>query len=226
MVKPQLVLFDVNETLLDLAPMGPVIGNHLGGRSDLLPLWFSMTLHYSTVETTCGGYRSFGAIGAATLAMLAERQGLKVDADSVATSLAKAFAQLPAHADVPPGLQTLRDHGFSLVALTNSSQKGMEAQLANSGLVDFFDGCYSVESVGKFKPHPAAYRHVLADRGVEPGDALMVASHAWDLAGAHSVGLQTAFIARPGCVLYPNSEHPEIVVNDLIGLAHALVVGL
>ena len=75
-VKPQLLIFDVNETLLDLAPMGPVIGNHLGGRSDLLPLWFSMTLHYSTVETICGDYRNFGAIGAATLAMLAERQGL------------------------------------------------------------------------------------------------------------------------------------------------------
>ena len=101
----------------------------------------------------------------------------------------------------------------------------MEAQLGNTGLVDLFDACYSVEAVGKFKPHPATYRYVLADRGVAPGDGLMVASHAWDLAGAHSVGLQTAFVARPGCVLYPNAERPDIVVKDLISLAHELVVG-
>lgn len=39
--KPKVLIFDVNETLLDLTSMRTSIGKALGGREDLLPLWFS-----------------------------------------------------------------------------------------------------------------------------------------------------------------------------------------
>lgn len=54
---------------------------------------------------------------------------------------------------------------------------------------------------------------------------MMVAAHAWDLAGAKNVGLQTAFIARPGTALYPNVEQPDYVVNDLPQLVELLQNG-
>ncbi|MFG0253607.1 MAG: haloacid dehalogenase type II, partial [Rhodopirellula sp. JB053] len=44
METPQLLIFDVNETLLDLAPLKSSVGKALGGREDLLPLWFSTML--------------------------------------------------------------------------------------------------------------------------------------------------------------------------------------
>ena len=56
---------------------------------------------------------------------------------------------------------------------------------------------------------------VLDSLGVKPEDALMVAAHAWDLAGAKNVGLQTAFIARPGTALYPNVAKPDYVAKVL-----------
>ncbi len=59
---------------------------------------------------------------------------------------------------------------------------------------------------------------VLKDLGVKPEEVLMVAAHAWDLAGAKNVGLQTAFVARPGKTLYPNLAKPDYVVNDLLEL--------
>ena len=50
----------------------------------------------------------------------------------------------------------------------------------------------------------------------------MVAAHAWDLAGAQQLGLQTAFIKRPGTALYPNVTKPDYVVGDLNALTTAL----
>ena len=50
----------------------------------------------------------------------------------------------------------------------------------------------------------------------------MVAAHAWDLAGAKHVGLQTAFVVRPGKTLYPNVARPDYVVNDLLELEKVL----
>lgn len=63
---------------------------------------------------------------------------------------------------------------------------------------------------------------VLNDLGVKPKEGLMVAAHAWDLAGAKNVGLQTAFIARPGKALYPNVARPDYVVDNLTELAKVL----
>ena len=39
--EPKVILFDVNETLLDLKGLQASVGKALGGREDLLPLWFS-----------------------------------------------------------------------------------------------------------------------------------------------------------------------------------------
>ncbi|MBT4499389.1 MAG: HAD hydrolase-like protein [Gemmatimonadetes bacterium] len=74
MLKPTVIIFDVNETLLDLAPLKLSVGKALGGREDLLPLWFSTMLHHSLVETLTKKYHSFGEIGAAALMMVAETQ--------------------------------------------------------------------------------------------------------------------------------------------------------
>lgn len=45
--RPKILFFDVNESLLDLDKMKESVGKALGGREDLLPLWFSSMLHYS-----------------------------------------------------------------------------------------------------------------------------------------------------------------------------------
>ena len=66
------------------------------------------------------------------------------------------------------------------------------------------------------------YRMVVHDLGVRPEEAMMVAAHAWDVAGAKKVGLQTAFIARPGTALYLNVAKPDYVVNNLPELVERL----
>ncbi len=189
---PKVIIFDVNETLLDLAPLKQSVGKALGGREDLLPLWFSTMLHYSLVETLSGEYHSFGEIGTAALMMVAETQGIQLQYEEAKTAIVTPLRSLPPHEDVV------------------------------AGLTDLFEHRYTVDSVKKFKPHPDTYRLVLDDLGVAPEEALMVAAHAWDLAGAHHVGLQTAFVSRPGKTLYPHVARPDHVVNDLQELVKRL----
>ncbi|WDQ14783.1 haloacid dehalogenase type II [Rhodopirellula sp. P2] len=216
---PKVIVFDVNETLLDLAPLKTSVGKALNGREDLLPLWFSTMLHYSLVETLAGEYHDFGEIGTAALMMVAEREGIELDRESARAAIVTPLRSLPAHADVREGLQRLAKQGFRLVSLTNSSSVGVQTQMKNAGITDLFEKRYSVDQLKKYKPHPAPYQMVLDDLGVQPHEALMVAAHAWDLAGAKSVGMQTAFVKRPGTALYPNVQKPDVIVNDLNELA-------
>lgn len=219
---PKLIIFDVNETLLDLAPLKESVGEALGGREDLLPLWFSTMLHYSLVETLSGTYHGFGEIGTAALMMVAENEGVSLSYEQAKSAIVTPLGSLPPHADVVPGLEALSKKDFIIVSLTNSSYKGVATQFKNAKLTQFFDKRYSVEAIEKFKPHPDTYRLVLDDLGIDPSEVLMVAAHAWDLAGAKNAGLQTAFIARPGKPLYPNVARPDYIVDDLLELVEIL----
>ena len=73
---PKLLVFDVNETLLDLSAMKERVAKALGGRGDLLPLWFTTMLQYSLVSTVGDNYEDFGAIGAAAMMMVARNHGI------------------------------------------------------------------------------------------------------------------------------------------------------
>lgn len=219
---PHTLVFDVNETLLDLTPLKTTVGEALDGRSDLLSLWFTTMLQYSLVDSITGNYRDFAQVGVGALMMIAERQGLSLDREGAEAAIIEPIRRLPAHADVEPALQALKAKGFEMMALTNSSRAGVVAQLTNAGIIHLFDHVISTEEVQAFKPDPRPYEHALEVSGATPNSALMVAAHAWDLAGAHNVGLQTAFIARPGATLYPNVERPDYVVADIAELAAVL----
>ena len=97
------------------------------------------------------------------------------------------------------------------------------AQLEHAGLIGAFEAVLSADAVRRLKPAPEPYR-MAADRlGVDPGEVLLVAAHAWDVAGALRAGCQAAFVARPGKVLDPLADRPGLVVADLDELADRLL---
>ena len=144
MAKPKVIVFDVNETLLDLEPLRAVIGESLGGRAQLLPLWFSTMLHYSLVETLSDDYHDFGQIGAAALMMVAESQGIPLDEEIARKRIGEAITRLPPHEDVVAALEALAEAGYRVVSLTNSSEQGVAAQFEFAGIG--FSGAFSQES--------------------------------------------------------------------------------
>lgn len=212
--RPKVIFFDVNETLLDLGPLKESVANVLGGRKELVTLWFTTMLQYSLVATVGEQYQDFGDIGATTLQMVARNQDISLSEDKAKEAL-KPLRSLPAHPEVPEALGRLKDGGYTLVTLTNSSNSAVEEQMSNSGLSRYFEQLLSIEDVGMYKPHRHVYSWAARKMGISPAESLLVAAHGWDVAGAHWAGWQTAFIARPGQQLYPLAQKPAIVAPDL-----------
>jgi 2-haloacid dehalogenase len=156
MKRPTMLFFDVNETLLDLKAMRTNVAQALGGRSDLLPLWFTTMLQYSLVATVGDHYNDFGEIGAAALMMLARNNQLSLSQEA-ARSAMLPMQSLPPHADAASALGDLKQEGFRMVTLTNSSQAAIDAQIRNSGLEELFEARLSIEEVRLFKPHRKVY---------------------------------------------------------------------
>lgn len=218
----KVVFFDINETLLDLTSIATSIANALGGRPDLVPLWFSNLLHHSVVETLTGQFHSFGEIGVAALKMVAENRNIPMSDELAKQTILKPITQLPPHKDVLEGLKKLKQKGYKLVALSNSSCAGLKAQLEYAKLTSLFDQQLSVETVQAYKPSAKVYNWAIEQLNTRADETLMVAAHHWDLAGAKAVGMNTAFINRPGKTLYPLGHQPDLLCDDILALATKL----
>lgn len=218
--KPELLIFDVNETLLDMAPIKKAINQELKSEQ-ASALWFSKLLYYSLAESVTGDYRDFGEIGAATLKMTAQLLSREISEERIKEILGK-MKNLEPHPEVKQGLQDLKDTGLKMVVLTNGGQKTVDEQLDYAGLTQFFDKKYSVEAVKKFKPHSDPYNHVLEQENTAPASAFMIAAHGWDILGASRAGLQTGFISRPGKFQYPH-EKADYSGEDLVQLVKSFL---
>jgi 2-haloacid dehalogenase len=195
-------LFDVNETLLDLAGLDEPV---FGGDVALRRRWFSQTLQSALVLTVLGGYRPFGEVAAGALRMVAPA------ADPAA--LRAAMAALPAHPDVRRPWSGCARTACAWPPSPSRRPTVLERQLRSAGIDDLFDATFSADDAGRLKPAPEPYRHALA--GLGTADVTMVAAHAWDVAGAHAAGLGTVLVARPGVVPDPSLPGPGRVVADL-----------
>src|SRR5258705_2956256 len=95
-----LIVFDVNETLLDLETMEPTFERIFGEKS-AMRLWFANLIMYSAALTVAGCYVPFTDIGSAVMKMLADTRGIKID-DRAKKKLTGKFSIMPPHPNVPP----------------------------------------------------------------------------------------------------------------------------
>ncbi len=205
----RVIVFDVNETLLDLAALDPFFATHFGDAA-VRREWFGQMLQSAMVATITDNYHNFGALAIGALEMIATRYGValtEADLDVVR----QGMRTLPAHADVRPNLERLRAAGLRLASLTNSTLAVAEAQLTNAGIRDLFTDVLSADTVQRLKPAREAYQMAADALGVPLAGYRLVAAHSWDVAGALRAGCAAAFISRPGQVLDPLALTPDII---------------
>src|SRR5262245_32418519 len=136
-----LIVFDVNETLLDLETMTPTFERIFGDRS-AMRLWFANLILYSAALTVARRYVPFTDIGAAVMKMMAETHGIAIgDADK--KELTEKFSTMPPYPEVPGALRKLRDAGFRLFTLTDNLLEVQTRQLEHGGIAHLFERRFS-----------------------------------------------------------------------------------
>ncbi|NVO33406.1 haloacid dehalogenase type II [Hymenobacter lapidiphilus] len=220
--RPKLLIFDVNETLLDLSKLQQAVNQEFKSET-AFKQWFALLLQYSLVDTVTGNYHSFGQIGDAALDMLAQAMGQPARLAPRKKEILTLITELPPHPDIIPGLTALQKAGFRMVTLTNSPDATVQKQMAYAGLSGFFEQLFSIDSLKRYKPHPETYHSSCQQLKVAPAQAMLIAAHGWDTAGAQLAGLQAAFISRPGQQVYPLAPAPTLTGPTLPDIARQLI---
>ena len=218
-----ILVFDVNETLLDISTLTPLF-TRLFDDALILREWFAQLVLYSQTMTLSGLYTPFGEIGVGALRMIADIYGVTLTDDDI-DELKTRMGEMPAYADVKPALHELKEAGFRLVTLTNSAPSDSPTPLEKAGLSDFFERSFYVEAVHKFKPAPETYHFVAESLSVPTSQLCLVACHLWDTIGAQAAGCEGAFLLRPHNALLPanNVPTPDYMADDLVTLAKQIM---
>jgi 2-haloacid dehalogenase len=220
---PSVLVFDVNETLIDIEALSPLF-DEIFGDGRVMREWFGLLVMYSMTTALSGCYVDFFTLGQGVLRMLGEIHGTRIS-DEDLDRIKQAMMTMPAHPDVADGLATLRDNGYRLVTLTNSPpNSGVPSPLENAGLGGYFERQFSVDACRTFKPARDVYDHVCRELEVAPAECMMIAAHVWDTIGAQSAGYSAALITRPGNAPLPldGLPQPTLVAADLRQLAQQL----
>lgn len=213
----QVILFDANETLVDLTALDPHFARVFGA-VEARALWFGQLLQLVMTATITEAYEPFDVLADAALSMIAEQRGVTLSAAD-RQSIMGGLLALPAHPDVRPALERLTDAGVRMAVLTNSTERAAQAQMAHAGLTPLFEAILSADAVQRFKPAREAYVYAARRLDVEPREMCLVAAHGWDIAGALAAGCRAAFVARPGKVFSPRGTRPEIVGTSMADVA-------
>ncbi len=214
--RPEVVAFDVNETVLDLAPVRAALVE--AGRSDArLAAVFARTLLTGVAAATTGTWCRFrDAFDAA----LAQATDLGEDERSQVTG---AFLELAPHPDVEPALRRLVEAGVRVVTLTHGSPGVAEAGLERGGVSPLVERSLSSEVIRAWKPAREVYLWAAGVCDVAPDRMALVAAHGWDVLGAQRAGLTGAWFPRHERVYPAVYEAPHVTAPDLPGVVEQLL---
>lgn len=118
-----------------------------------------------------------------------------------------------AHAE--PLLAELEAAGYLLAVATGKSRRGLDRDLAATGLAPRFHATRTVDEAPS-KPHPGMLLSLLDELGVAPRRALMIGDSVWDLQMAANAGVPAVGIATGGY------RHGELLAHGAAGCVECL----
>ena len=190
------------------------------GRPQALVTWWRRT-HFenSMIDALIGrGHTPYREIGRRALDHVLARAQIPHEREEVARLVAE-IERLAPFPDAPDALARLQ-HRYRLAILSNGDPDMLENARPHIGF--HFEALLSAGQAGHFKPHRATYRMAAARLGVEIGQVLHVANHAFDCIGAKAAGMRAAFVNRRQRPFEDTPHQPDLVVASLAELAEVL----
>ena len=167
-------------------------------------------------ERLGGGWRSYRAVLADSLAELAGEQGWRWN-DRHGDALARAMESWQPFPDTEPALRAAREAGIGLRIISNCDRGIMEHTLRHLDVE--FNGVTVAEDCRAYKPSTAPFEHALRGLHLPPDQVLHVAfGFKYALAPAQQLGLRTAWVNRHRDPP-PGDTRPDLEWTDLWPLA-------
>ncbi|WP_162224597.1 haloacid dehalogenase type II [Halorussus amylolyticus] len=224
MLDSDTLCFDMYGTLCDTTSVSETLSAELdlpaGFVADVDALWRQTQLRYAQQVALMDDYVTFRTVTERALAYALDYYNLDPDRSARERILA-SYDHLEPYPDAVDALGRLGDDR-TLAVLSNGNPEMLETLAENAGLAPHLDELVSADEVATFKPDPAVYRNAADRLDRDLGDCVLVSSNAWDVAGAASAGMATAWVNRAREPAETVGGDADIAVESLSHLADSL----
>jgi len=222
MPNAEALAFDMYGTLVDPIRIWKQLEQYLPRDAQrIAEIWRQKQLEYTFRLTTMERYEDFEQVTGKALDYALEACGHDLNTGQKNALMAQ-YNDLERFADVEPGLQRLKNAGYSMVVFSNGSPAMLTAIMDAAGLNTYCSGFVSVDEVGVYKPSPKVYRHVASRLGRSIESVRLISSNPFDVIGAEATGMQASWVNRSGGVFDTLAPPPQSIVSSLIELADTL----
>ena len=214
--------FDMYGTLVDPIRIWKQLERYLPDDAQrIAELWRQKQLEHTFRLTAMERYEDFEQVTRKALDYALATAGREIDTYQ-RSSLMAQYNDLERFADVEPGLQLLKDAGFTMVVFSNGSPAMLTAIMNTAGLNSYCEGFVSVDEVRAYKPSPKVYQLVANRLGRPIGQVRLISSNPFDVVGAEAAGMQASWVNRSGDIFDTLAPPPQSVVGSLVELAERL----
>ena len=190
-----------------------------GEASRFVTWWRRTHFENSMIDSLCDrGHTPYREIGHRAVDFTLERAGIAHTAEEV-QMLVSEIEKLKPFPEVPVALERLGAR-YRMAVLSNGDRDMLEAARPHIGYP--FDDTISVQEAGAFKPHYRTYETAAKILELDRSSILFVANHTFDVVGAKSFGMRTAFINRRHRPFGQTPHIPDIVVENMSELAELI----
>jgi 2-haloacid dehalogenase len=187
--------------------------------AELVNEWRTRQFEYSWIRTSAQQYVDFWQVTEEALLYAAKKLKLDLTEDS-RKKLMNSYLELKPWPDVAEGLKQLRQKNIRLAFLSNFTARMLDANLANSGLRDFFEDHLTTDRVRAFKPSPLAYKMGIDSFKLARNKIAFAAFGAWDAAGAKWFGYPTVWLNRGNVPIEELGVTPDVVGKGIADLVN------
>jgi 2-haloacid dehalogenase len=225
--KVKVVMFDQYGTVVDMQKGLTEIATPFlkekgwGGDPYKFVTWWRRThFEHSMIDALLHKkHTPYREIGHRAVSLVLDRANISYTQDEVEYLVAN-IERLKPFPEVPEALMRLKSK-YKIVVLSNGDPDMLETAKKYHEIP--FDNVISVAEANAFKPHVDTYTKAAEIMGVKMDEVLFVANHDFDVIGAKSAGMLTAFINRRDRPFPKTPHQPDIIVPDMKTLADKMV---
>lgn len=215
--------FDVYGTLIDTSGVFDTLQDMIGEQAiPFMNRWRNKQLEYSFRRGLMDRHTDFSVCTEDALNYCCSSMGIDLTSTQKETLMGE-YKVLPAFPDVKQALKQCRSAGHQIYAFSNGSRLAVGLLLDHADIAELFDGVISTEDVQMFKPSPAVYRHFIETSGAKKESAWLISGNTFDVIGAASFGMKTAWVRRSDDITFDPWEYePTAVIRNLTELQTAI----
>ena len=216
---PRAVLFDAYGTLFDVYSVAQLAERLFPGHGQTLSvLWRDKQIEYTRLVTTSSHgahYQPFWELTRAALVYALKRLAIQPVSEAHIDQMMNQYHHLTAFPENREVLLALKAKGVATGILSNGNREMLAMAVKSAGLGDVLDHVISVDSVRKYKTHPAAYALGEVACGLPAAQIAFVSSNSWDALAATWYGYPTLWVNRHNAPFEELGTQPTRVGTSL-----------